>query len=74
MTLTDFQFIIDTRRAFEFVFNGTKYNLTYDTTPDGKTVFVFGETFLGKRYSSLGELMNEAMIENHYFKDVLPTL
>ena len=74
MKMTEFQFIIDTRRAFEFTFNGTKYNLTYDVDSNGKTVYVFGETFLGKKYASLGELMNEAMIENHYFKDVLPDL
>ena len=74
MTKDDFIFMINTKRELEFNFNGKNYNLTYDRDDKGSDFIVFGERFQGKRYSSIGDLLNEAKIENHYFREMLDTI
>lgn len=71
MTKDEFLFLIETKTAHEFSYKGKIYNLTYDKSDDGKTVIVFGPLFEGQRYSSTGEFLNQAKIENHFFKDML---
>lgn len=71
MTKNDFIFLIETRQPLEFTYNGKVYNLTYDNDKDGNMVIVFGQLYEGVRYSSIGELLNTAKIENHYFREML---
>ncbi|MBR5646464.1 MAG: hypothetical protein IKX23_07505 [Treponema sp.] len=71
MTKDDFIFLIETKTEHEFVYKGKIYNLTYDKTDDGKTMIVFGPLFEGQKYSSIGEFLNKAKIDNHFFKDML---
>lgn len=74
MTKDELIFLIDTKKEFEFSYNGKNYNLTYDRSDDGKDLIVFGERFQGKKYFSFGEFMNDARIENHYFREMLGDL
>ena len=45
--------------------------MTYDKKENGELVIVFGKLYEGKRYDSVGQLLNTAKIENHFFKDML---
>ena len=74
MTKDDFIFLIETRKNMEFSYNGKTYNLTYDKNNKGELEIIFGRLYEGKKYSSLGELLNTAKIENHFFKDMLDIL
>ena len=74
MTKKDFVFLIETQQPLEFSYNGKIYNLTYDKDSKGDTVIVFGQLYEGVRYNSLGELLNTAKIENHYFREMLDIL
>jgi hypothetical protein len=48
--------------------------MMYDKTADGSFLIRFGRLFEEETYSSFGELMNTARVENHYFKDMLDIL
>lgn len=74
MTKDDLIFLINTKKEFEFTYNGKNYNLTYDRDDNGNDLIVFGERFQGKKYASFGEFMNEARIENHFFREMLEIL
>ena len=71
MTKEQLLFLIETKKEYEFVYNGKTYNLTYDKDASKNSVIVFGELYQGRRYSDIGELLNTAKIENHFFKDML---
>lgn len=71
MTHDELVFCLDAKKEIEFSYNGKNYNLTYDRDDNGNDLIVFGERYQGKKYSSFGELMNEARIENHFFREML---
>ncbi len=71
MTIKEFQFIIELQKEFEFSYNKVNYNLTYDRDSKGNLIIVFGERYFGKPYSSFGQLMNTARVENHFLKEIL---
>ncbi len=71
MTKDDFLFLVETQTPHEFLYKGKLYNLTYDKAADGSTIIVFGPLYQGSRYNSVGEFLNKARIENHFFKDML---
>lgn len=71
MTKDDFIFLIETKTVHEFVYKGVVYNLTYDKDKDGKDLIIFGRLYEGQKYHSVGEFLNTAKIENHFFKDML---
>lgn len=73
MTTDDFRFLIDIQKPYEFTFNKVVYNITYGKDSKGSYI-AFGRLYEQKRYYSYGELMNEARVENHFFKDVLEDL
>lgn len=73
MTKNDFNFMIATKKAFEFEYNGKRYNITYGSDEKGEYIS-FGLLFQGQKYYSIGELLNEARIENHYFKEMIEDL
>lgn len=74
MTKEDFIFRLQAKKEMEFLYQGKTYTLTYDTDSNGKEYIIFGRTFEGKKYDSYGSLMNEAKIDNHFFKDMLEDL
>lgn len=74
MTKEQLFFYIETQKVFEFSYKGKVYNMTYDRDEKGNTVLVFGRLYEGKRYAGVGELLNTAKIENHFFKDMLDTI
>lgn len=71
MTKEELIFCIETKKEFEFSFNEKNYNLTYDKDDNGKDWIVFGERYEGKKYSSYGEFINKARVENYFFKEIL---
>ena len=74
MTKDDLYFYVSAKKELEFKFNGVTYCLNYDKTPDGKEVIIFGPIYEGKKYSSYGELVNNAKVENHFFREMLEDL
>lgn len=74
MTKEQLFFYVETQKAFEFTYKGKVYNMTYDKDKNGESLIVFGRLYEGVRYSSLGELLNNAKIENHFFKDMLEVI
>ena len=54
-----------------FVYKGKTYTITYDKSPDGRKWIVFGDIADKQKYDSVGEFLNKAKIENHFFKDML---
>lgn len=71
MTKDHFLYLIEIQKPLEFSYNGKIYNMTYDKKENGELVIVFGKLYEGKRYDSVGQLLNTAKIENHFFKDML---
>ena len=55
---------------YEFFYKGKTYNLTYGKDEKGEYI-LFGQLYEGKRFYSYGELMNEAKIDNHFFREML---
>ena len=71
MTKDDFLFLVEKENINDFIFKGVTYTITYDKSPDGHKCIVFGELADKKKYDSVGEFLNKAKIENHFFKDML---
>ncbi|MBQ0051599.1 MAG: hypothetical protein KBT11_05980 [Treponema sp.] len=74
MTEKQLQFMIDVGQNLEFDYKGKKYTLRYDKDSEGNKVFYFGETFFEKKFESYGDLMNNAMVENSFFRNVVENL
>ena len=74
MTKDQLIYKIETRQPFEFTYKGKIYNMTYDKAKDGSLIIRFGRLYEEETYTSFGELMNTARIENHFFKDMLDIL
>lgn len=71
MTKDDFLFLIETQTIREFTYKNEIYRLSYDKSPAGKTIINFGRLYEETKYESVGELLNNAKIQNHFFKDML---
>lgn len=74
MTQEEFRFLVDTKKEMEFSYQGKKYSITYGTDESGRSYILFGETYMGTRYYSFAELMTDAKILNHYFREMLDVL
>ena len=74
MTKKDLIFYINAKKELEFTYKGKNYNLTYDRNDNGDEMIVFGERFEGQKFSSFGEFINEAKIENHFFREMIDIL
>ncbi|MCQ2589137.1 MAG: hypothetical protein MJ179_01815 [Treponema sp.] len=74
MTKDDFYFKIQVKQTMEFTYKNILYNISYDKTSDGKEIILFGRLYEQTKYYSYGELMNNAKVENHFFKDMLDIL
>lgn len=73
MTKDDLLFLINTKKEFEFKYNGLVYNMTYGTDKKGDYI-ALGRLYEPVRYYSFGEMMNKAKIENHFFREILDVL
>lgn len=74
MKEADLKFILETIGRFDFNHSGSDYTIFLDKDGNGKSSFRFGRQYEFTKYSSWGEMMNEAKVENHYFKSVLREL
>ena len=73
MTKDDLVFLIETKKEFEFRYNGILYSMTYGSDSRGDYI-ALGRLYEPVRYYSFGEMMNEARIENHFFRELLEVL
>jgi len=74
MTKEELVFRVEAKREFEFTYKGKNYNFTYGVDNNGKDYICFGRTYEGVKYYSLKELLNDAKIDNHYFREMLDIL
>ncbi len=74
MTIDEFKFMVAVKKVLEFTHNGKTYNLTYDTDEEGDYI-AFGRLYdTPERYRSVGALLNEVKIDNHFLREVLQNL
>lgn len=73
MTKEDLIFLIETRKEFEFTYKNVLYSMTYGSDKKGDYI-ALGRLYEPVRYYSFGEMMNEARIENHFFRELLEVL
>ncbi len=72
MTSDDIKLYIDTKKELEFLYNSKKYTITYSKDKDGNKIINFGELYSKKsQYDSYEHLMNEAKIDNSFFRFML---
>lgn len=70
MKLEDFRFMIDCKKNFEFEYHGIRYNLTHGKDEKGEYI-AFGQVYEQNRFYSWGEFMNEARVENSFFREFI---
>lgn len=71
MTMEDFYFMLAVKKPLEFVHRDKTYSLTYGSDEKGAYI-AFGRLYdTPVRYRDAGELLNDAKMENHFFKEVL---
>lgn len=73
MTKDDLHLLINTKKEFEFTYKGKLYTMTYGSDKKGDYI-ALGRLYEPLRYYSFGEMMNEAKIENHFFRELLEIL
>ena len=73
MTKEDLIFLIETKKEFEFTYKNILYSMTYGSDKKGDYI-ALGRLYEPVRYYSFGEMMNEARIENHFFRELLEVL
>ncbi len=73
MTKDELLLLINCKKEFEFTYNKKVYNMTYGSDSKGDYI-AFGRLYEPIRYYSFGEMMNEARIENHFFRELLEIL
>lgn len=73
MTKEDLLLLINTKKEFEFTYKGKLYTMTYGSDKKGDYI-ALGRLYEPLRYYSFGEMMNEAKIENHFFRELLEIL
>lgn len=71
MTLDDFRFKVAVKQPLEFCHRGKVYNLTYGTDADGDFI-AFGRLYdKPALFRSVGELLNDVKIENHFLREII---
>ena len=48
--------------------------MTFEEGSGGDTKIFFGQLYEEKSYDSIGEFLNTAKVENHFFKDMMDTI
>ncbi|MCR5723591.1 MAG: hypothetical protein K6G80_00735 [Treponema sp.] len=71
MTLDSFRFKINVQQPLEFFYRSKTYNMTYGTDDEGSYI-AFGRLYdTPEKYRSVGELLNNAKVENSFLREVL---
>ncbi len=73
MTREDFDFLIACKKPLEFTFRGIVYNLTYGKDEKGDYI-AFGRLYEQQNFYSYGDLLNQARVENHFFREMIEEL
>lgn len=73
MTKDQLIFLLDTKKEMEFSYKNRNYNLTYGTDEKGSYIY-FGERYMQKKFYSTVEFLNDAKIENTFFREMLDLL
>lgn len=73
MTKDDLLFLINARKEFEFTYRDKLYTMTYGKDEKGDYI-ALGRLYEPVRWYSFGEMMNQAKIENHFFREILEIL
>lgn len=75
MKQEELSFLVDIKKEIEFIFNNKRYTITYGDDDNGKPYIAFGRLYdEAERFTSLSMLLNRAKIENHFFREMLPTI
>lgn len=74
MTKDELYFKIQAEIIMNFKFQGNTYRISYDKDSKGVVWIVFGTDWDSKRYSSYGEFINDATIDNYFFRELLEDL
>lgn len=70
----DFFFNIQIQKPMHFLYKDEEYCIKCDKDSNGNQIILFGRTFQEQKYSSYGEFMNTAKVENTFFKHMLEDL
>ena len=73
MTKDELLFLINARKEFEFTYKDKLYTMTYGKDEKGDYI-ALGRLYEPVRWYSFGEMMNQAKIENHFFREILEIL
>lgn len=74
MRKEDFFFNIQVQKPMEFTYKGATYSIRCEKDDsDNQTIF-FGRLYEEEKFDSYGEFMNNAKVENSFFKDLLEDL
>ena len=75
MTKDDLYSLLLARHQLEFKYNGKNYCLILDSEIPGKNFYTLGRVYdIPQKFDSWGQMMNEARIENHFFREMIPSL
>ena len=74
MTKEHFMFLIASKKEIEFEFKGKTYIINYGKDNKGKDNIIFGQLYEGKPFEDVGDLLNNAKIENYFFKEIIEDL
>ena len=74
MTTEGFQNYIETKREFEFIFEGKKFLITYGKDNGGQYIQLGQEFSAGKKFYSYRELMADAKVGNHFLREFIKSL
>lgn len=73
MKREQFRFLIDTETVYEFKYKEKNYSISYGKDEKGSYI-AFGERYLQEKYYSYGEFMNNARVENSFFREMIEDL
>lgn len=74
MRKEDFFFNIQVQKPMEFTYNDKTYSIKSEKTDSGNQIILFGRLYEEEKFESYGEFMNNAKVENSFFKDLLEDL
>lgn len=68
MTLDQLYYNIQVGKVIEFTHNGKNYRLFSEKDSSGNSIIKFGPNYEEEIYSTYGELINKAYVENHLLR------
>ncbi|NLC93528.1 MAG: hypothetical protein GX677_08725 [Treponema sp.] len=74
MDIKTLQFYTEIKKDYEFTYKNKKYDLSYKKDNNGKDLILFGLQYQQQIFHSFNELINNAKIENSFFREVIKVL